>query len=98
MIYCSEILKNFFSKIDQGEIPQELKSFVSGRNDAFENRVTSLGISTSSSEFLDFLQSDICADLLKNNKLKVHIESANIYHENTNTNESTYSFFPKSRI
>ena len=86
-------LEKIFSKTDQGEIPQELKSFVSGRNDAFENRVTSLGISTSSSEFLDFLQSDICADLLKNNKLKVHIESANIYHENTDTNESTYSFF-----
>ena len=36
-----------FSKIDQGEIPKELKFFVGGRNNEFENRVRSLGISTS---------------------------------------------------
>ena len=50
-----------------------------------------LGISTSSDEFLDFLQSDVCADLMKNNKLKIHIESGNIYHEKMDTNESIYS-------
>ena len=86
-------LEKTFSKIDQGEIPQKLKFFVGGQNDEFKNRVRSLGISTSSSEFLDFLPSDICADLMKNNKLKIHIESVNVYHENTNTNESIYSFF-----
>ena len=68
-------LEKIYSKIDQGKIPQELKFFVGGRNDELENRVRSLGISTSSSEYLDFLQSDICADLMKNNKLKIHIES-----------------------
>ena len=40
-------LEKMFSKIDQGEIPKELKFFVGGRNDEFENRVRSLGISTS---------------------------------------------------
>ena len=30
---------------------------------------------------------------MKNNKLKIRIESRNIYHENTDTNESIYSFF-----
>ena len=51
-------LEKIFSKIDQGEIPQELKFFAGGRNDEFKNRVRSLEISTSSSEFLDFLQSE----------------------------------------
>ena len=27
------------------------------------------------------------------NKLKIHIESGNIYHNNTDTNKSIYSFF-----
>ena len=27
------------------------------------------------------------------NKLKAHVESGNIYHNNTDTNESIYSFF-----
>ena len=89
-------LKNIgkcFSKIDQGEVSKKLKFFVGGLSNKFENRVRSLGISTSSSEFLDFLQSEICADLIKANKIKIHVESGNIYHNNTNTIESKYSFF-----
>ena len=86
-------LEKIFSKIHQGEIPQELKFFVGGQNGEFENRVRSLGISTSPSKFLDFLQSEICASLIKNNKLKIHVESGNRYHENSDTNESICTFF-----
>ena len=56
-----------FSKAGQGEVPKELKLFVAGLNNEFENRVRSLSVSTSSTEFLDFLQSEICADLMKAN-------------------------------
>ena len=86
-------LEEIFSKIDKGEIPKELKFFVGGLTNEFENRVRSLGISTGSNDFLDFLQSDICADLMTVNKLKIHIESGDIYHNNTDPNESIYSFF-----
>ena len=86
-------LEEIFSKIDKGEIPKELKFFVGGLNNEFENRVRSLGISTDSNDFLDFFQPDICADLMTVNKLKIHIESGNIYHNNTDTNESIYGFF-----
>ena len=30
---------------------------------------------------------------MKANKLKIHVESGDIYHNNTDTNESIYSFF-----
>ena len=53
--------------------------------------VRSLGLSTSSTEFLDFLQSEICVDLMK--AKKIHDESGNIFHSNTDTKESIYSFF-----
>ena len=33
----------------------------------------------------------MCADLMKANK--IHIESGNIYHNKTDTNESIYGFF-----
>ena len=86
-------LEEFFSKIDKGEISKELKFFAGGLNNEFENRVRLLVISTCSNNFLDFLQSDICADLMTVNKLKIHIEIGNIYHNNTDTNESIYDFF-----
>ena len=60
---------------------------------SFENRVRSLGISSGSNDFMDFFQFDICADLMTANKLKIHIESRNIYHNNTDANESIYGFF-----
>ena len=43
-------------KIDQVEVPKELIFFVGGLSNEFKNRVLSLGVSESSSEFLDFLQ------------------------------------------
>ena len=30
---------------------------------------------------------------MKNNKLKTHFENGNIYHENSDANETIYSFF-----
>ena len=30
---------------------------------------------------------------MKANKLKIHVESGNIYYDNIDTNESLYSFF-----
>ena len=64
----------------------------------FENRVRSLGISTGSNDFMDFLQFDICADLMTANKLKIHTESGNIYHNNTNANESIHGFLKTKKI
>ena len=88
-------LKNIgeiFSKIDQGEVPKELEFFLGGLSNEFENRVRSLGVSTNSGEFLDFLQSKSCAEFMKANKLKIHVGSGNIYNDR-DTNESIYSFF-----
>ena len=43
-------------------------------------------------EFLDFLQSDLCKKIMKDNKLKIHIETENIYYNNKDTNESILDF------
>ena len=86
-------LSETLSKIDKDEVPKQLEFFEGGISREFETNVRSIGLSSDSTEFLDFLQSDVCEDLLKNNKLKIHVESENIYHDNNDTNKSLYLFF-----
>ena len=57
----------------------------------------SLGLSTDNLEFLDFLQSDICKQILILNNLKIHVETRNIYYDNKDTNESIFDFFIKQQ-
>ena len=42
--------------------------------------------------FTDFLQSDYCKEILQGNDLKIHIETGNIYYQDTDTNESIFEF------
>ena len=43
-------------------------------------------------EFVDFFQSEYCKETLQTNKLKIHIETGNIYHDDKDTNESMFEF------
>ena len=43
--------------------------------------------------FLDFLQSYICQEILTENKPKIDTETGNIFFNNLDTNESIYNFF-----
>ena len=43
-------------------------------------------------KFVDFLQSDFCKEILQSNHLKIHIETGNIYYQDTDTNESIFEF------
>ena len=52
-----------------------------------------LGVSSNFLNFLDFIQSAECEEILVQNKLKIHVESRNIFHNNIDTNQSIYSFF-----
>ena len=42
---------------------------------------------------MKYLQSDLYPELLKRNKIKIHIETGHIFFDNVNSNESIYSFF-----
>ena len=72
---------------------KQLEMFEGGQSKEFENKVKSTGLSTDSTEFLEFLQSSFCQQLLTENKLKIHIKSRNIFFNNSDTNESIYGFF-----
>ena len=81
------------SKIDKGEVPKQLEFFERGQNKEFEDKMKLIGLSTDSIKFLEFLQSDFCQELFIENKLKIHIETGNIFFNNLDTNESIYGFF-----
>ena len=71
---------------------KQLEFFEGGQNKEFEDKIKLIGLSTDSIEFLDFLQSSFCQEVLVENKLKTHIESGNIIFNNLDTNESIYGF------
>ena len=74
-------------------MPKQLEFFEGSENKEFESKVKLIGLSTDSIEFLEFLQSSFCQELLIENKLKIHIESGNIFFNNLDANESIYGFF-----
>ena len=70
----------------------EFEFFIGGFNQKFDSFVHSKGLSTENQEFLDFLQWDLCKEILENNHLKIHIETGNIYYKNEDTNKSIFEF------
>ena len=86
-------LVEILTKTDKGQIPESIEFFSGGKNKNFDQKVQMLGVSSNSLDFLDFLQSAEHEEILVQNKLKIHVESGNIFHNKIDTNESIYSFF-----
>ena len=58
-----------------------------------DDTMRSYGLSADNLKFLDFLLSDICKKILTTNKLKIHVETGNIYYDNNDASQSIYDFF-----
>ena len=58
----------------------------------FEFEFFTGGFSQKFDSFARKLQWDYCKEILENDDLKNHIETGNIYYENTDTNESIFEF------
>ena len=71
----------------------EFEFFTGGKNPKFDKYIRNFGLTSDNLEFLDFIQSEYCKEILENNNLKIHTETGNIYHKNTDTNESVFDFF-----
>ena len=86
-------LVEILTKTDKGQIPEVLEFFSGEKNKSFDQKVKMLGLYLNSLNFLDFLQSAEWEEILVQNKLKIHVESKNIVHNNIDNNESIYRFF-----
>ena len=70
----------------------EFGFFNGGKNAKFDSFRKNFGLTNENIEFVDFLQSDYCKEIMQANDLKIHIETGNIYYNDTDTNESIFSF------
>ena len=87
-----ENLSQTLSAIGNQILPFEFEFFNGGPNENFKDIIRSIDSSSNTLEFLDFLQGKICKKILEDNKLKIHIETGNIYYDNTDTNKSIHNF------
>ena len=79
------------------EKPFAFEFFTGGENKKIDYTMRSYGLSTDNLEFLDFLQSQICKKILATNKVKIYVETGNIYYDNNDTGESSFAFFSKTK-
>ena len=70
----------------------EFKFFNGGKNQKFDSFIKKYGLTNENMLFVDFLQTDYCKEILQSNDLKIHIETGNIYFQDTDTNESIFEF------
>ena len=85
-----------FKELNDQKIPEDLK-FFSRRNDGSNelklHAMLNIKILNESNEhFLDYLSSDFAHEVLSKNKMKIYLDTGNIYYNNLNMRESIYSF------
>ena len=65
---------------------------------SFENVAKNVGIiNDSNKKFLEFLTSKFGKNLLTKNKIQIHLDSGQIFHDNKITSESLYDFLKKQQ-
>ena len=65
----------------------------------FNGASKNLGIiNDSNQKFLEFLTSNFDKNLLTKNKIQIHIDSGQIFHNNKITSKSLYDFLKKIKI
>ena len=63
-----------------------------------DNAVLHVGqLNESNKLFIEYLSSNLGSYVLSKNKLKIHLESGQFFHDNNITNESIYDFFVKQQ-
>ena len=73
------------------QVTFKFEFYTSGQNSKFDSFVKKYGLTNENLEFVEFLQSDYCKEM-QSNDLKIHIETGNIYYNDTDTNESIFGF------
>ena len=83
------------------DMEADLDFFVGGdknRRKLIDNAISYVGeLNNSNKMFLEYLTSNYGAHVLSKNKLKIHLESGQFFHDNNITNESIYDFLLKQQ-
>ena len=86
-----------YKKLNEGKLPKQLRFFSSGNSGINELRIHATNklnneLNKSNKAFLDYLTSHYAREILAKNKMEIHLDTGNIYHSNTNLEESIYDF------
>ena len=87
-----EELVEKIGKSEESELTFEFEFFNGGENLKFDSFLQRFGLNTENYEFIKFLQSEYCKEIMQSNNLKIHIETGNIYYDDKDTNESIFDF------
>ena len=79
-------------RTEKSEATFEFGFSTGGENSKFNSFVKRFGLTTENMDFVNFLQSDFCKEILQQNDLKIHIETGNIYYDDKDTNKSIFEF------
>ena len=77
---------------ETGEVPKNIYFFYGGESEGFVRALEFLGISPENREFAACLLSDLGRKTMTQNKLRIHVDSGDIFYDNHNTEENFYSF------
>ena len=80
------------------QVTFELEYFTGGQNSKFDSFVKKFDLTNENLQFVDFLQTDYCKEIMNRNDLKIHIETGNIYYNDTDTSESIFDFLQNQKI
>ena len=96
-----ELPKSIIKKSVNETLDIDLDFFAGGDKNSkklMKNAVSYIGeLNQSNRVFLEYLSSNFGARLLTKNKLKIHLESGQFFHNNIITNESIYDFLLKQQ-
>ena len=89
-------VQTMIKELNEGKTPDQLKFFSGEEKEEHlwktQARKNVGVLSKGNEEFLGCLASKYGRDVLQTNKLKIHLESGEIYQDNINTGESLYNF------
>ena len=71
---------------------ESLQFFHGGKNQKLVSRIKELKLGDGNEYFIDFLLSEFAFRIMEENKMKIHIESGDIYFDKYNTGESLFDF------
>ena len=69
-----------------------MEFFQGERNENFLQNLNCLGLSHENEQFVDYLTSEECRDILEREDIQIHIDSGDIFVNNQNTGKSIYDF------
>ena len=97
----NDFLGDYDKKTTDTDFEMDLDFFAGGdknKKKLIKNAVSYVGkLNDSNKLFAEYLSSNIGAHVLSINKLKIHLESGQFFHDNNITNESIYDFFLKQQ-